>query len=111
MLKITSRQIALTSVFAGFYYLFSLLPGIPAPGIAIVQIQVAACMATVFGYILGPFLGATATLLGVSISWFLPPGNMSLSALLFFPSPVLNAVTSGFSFKDGGKPQQPASEC
>ncbi|MFH0896641.1 MAG: hypothetical protein V1850_01140 [Candidatus Bathyarchaeota archaeon] len=99
MLKLTTRQIALTSVFAGFYYLFSFLPGIPAPGITGIQIQVAACMATVFGYILGPFLGATATFLGVSVAWLLPPGNMSLSALLFVPSPVINAVTSGFLFQ------------
>jgi hypothetical protein len=53
-------------------------------------------MATVFGYVLGPFLGATATFFGVLISWILPPGRMSPSGILFMPSPIINAVVSGF---------------
>lgn len=99
MTKLTTRQIALTSVFAGFYYIFSFLPGIPAPGIANINIQVGATMATVFGCILGPFLGAVATFLGVFIAWMLPPGNMAITGLFFVPSPVLNAVVSGFLFQ------------
>lgn len=98
-MKFSTRQIALTSIFAGFYYLFSFLPGIPAPGIADIKIQVEACLATVFGYILGPFLGGTATFLGVFIAWLLPPGNMALTGLIFVPSPVINAVVSGFLFQ------------
>ncbi len=99
MAKLNSRQIALISVFSGFYYLLSFLPGIPAPGIADIKVQVEACMATVFGYILGPYLGAATTFLGVFIAWILPPGNMSPSGVLFMPSPVINAFVSGFLFQ------------
>ena len=99
MVKLTSKQIAITSLFAGFYYLFSFLPGIPAPGISGITIQVGAGMATVFGIILGPFLGASATFLGVFIAWLLPPGSMLVSDLFFVPSPILNAITSGLLFQ------------
>ncbi|MDQ1280868.1 MAG: hypothetical protein QG670_2131, partial [Thermoproteota archaeon] len=98
-MRLSTKQIALTSIFAGFYYLFSFLPGIPAPGIADIRIQVEACFATVLGYILGPFLGGTATFLGVFVAWVLPPGNMSLTSLAFIPSPVINSVVSGLLFQ------------
>ncbi|UCH36864.1 MAG: hypothetical protein JSV76_04010 [Candidatus Bathyarchaeota archaeon] len=98
MIKLTTRQIALTSLFASFYYLFSILPGIPAPGIADIRIQIEACMATVFGIILGPLLGAAATFLGVFIAWILPPGNMSPAGLFFLPATVINAAVSGLLF-------------
>jgi hypothetical protein len=98
LIKLTTRQIALTSLFASFYYLFSFLPGIPAPGIADIKIQIEACMATVFGVILGPLLGAAATFLGVFIAWILPPGNMSPAGLFFLPATVINAAVSGFLF-------------
>lgn len=98
MIKLTTRQIALTSLFASFYYLVSFLPGIPAPGIANIRIQIEACMATVFGFILGPFLGAIATFLGVFIAWILPPGTMSPSGLFFLPATIINAAVSGFLF-------------
>ena len=99
MMKLSTKQIALTSIFAGLYYLFSFLPGIPVPGLASLTILVGAAMATVFGYVLGPFLGAVATFLGVFVAWLLPPGNMALSGLFFIPSPVLNAVVSGLLFQ------------
>jgi len=98
-MKLNSRQIALISVFAAFYYLASLLPGIPVPGISTVTIQIAATLAAVFGFVLGPFLGPAATLLGVSIAWALPPGSMSITDLLFIPSPVINALISGLLFR------------
>ncbi len=98
-MKLSTKQIALTSIFAGLYYLFSFLPGIPVPGLADLKIQVGATMATVFGYVLGPFLGAVSTFSGVFLSWLLPPGRMAFSDLLFIPSPVLNAIVSGLLFQ------------
>jgi len=52
-------------------------------------------MASVFGLILGPYLGALASFMGVFVSWALPPGSMSPSGLVFLPSPVINAFLVG----------------
>lgn len=103
-MKLTSKQLALISVFAGFYYLFSFLPGIPAPGISAVTIQLSATMATIFGFILGPYLGASTAFIGGLVSWALPPGSRAVTDLIFIPSPILNALVSGFLFKRQWKP-------
>lgn len=95
MEHLDSRKIALTSVFAALYYLMSFLPGVPAIGVPGVKIQIEACMASIYGLILGPYLGALAALVGVFTAWALPPGGMSLKGLVFLPSPVINALTVG----------------
>ena len=95
MEHLDSRKIALTSVFAALYYLMSFLPGVPAIGVSGVKIQIEACMASVYGLILGPYLGALATFVGVFIAWALPPGKMGPLGLVLLPSPVINAFTVG----------------
>lgn len=101
MEHLDSKKIALTSIFAALYYMMSYLPGVPAIGLPQVKIQIEACMASVFGMILGPYLGALATFIGVYASWALPPGSASLTGLIFLPSPVINAFTVGLICKGG----------
>ncbi|MCX8171599.1 MAG: ECF transporter S component [Candidatus Bathyarchaeota archaeon] len=101
MKHLSSKNIALTAVFASLYYVMSYLPGIPAIGVPGVRIQLEACMASVFGLILGPYLGALATFLGVLVAWALPPGSMSPQSLIFLPSPIINALIVGFIY--GGR--------
>lgn len=98
MKHLSSKNIALTAVFASLYYVMSYLPGIPAIGVPGVKVQLEACMASVFGLILGPYLGALATFLGVLVAWALPPGSMSPQSLIFLPSPVINALIVGFIY-------------
>jgi len=98
MEHLNSKNIALTAVFAALYYVMSYLPGIPAIGVPGVKIQLEACMASVFGLILGPYLGALATLVGVTVAWALPPGSASPQSLIFLPSPVINAFIVGLIY-------------
>ena len=99
MKHLNSKKIALTAVFAALYYVMSYLPGVPAIGVPGVKIQLEACMASVFGLILGPYLGALATFVGVLTAWALPPGNMSITGLIFAPSPVINALSVGLIYE------------
>ncbi len=97
--KITSRQIALIAVFAALFYVLSLLAPIKIPAPALggeMEISFAALIATIFGIVLGPYLGATAAFLGSSVSWALSGG--SLFGLPFIVSPVFNALVSGLIF-------------
>lgn len=95
MRHLETRSISLVAIFSALYYVMSYLPGIPAIGVPGVKIQLEACMASVFGLILGPYLGALASFMGVFVSWALPPGSMSPSGLVFLPSPVINAFLVG----------------
>ena len=97
-LKITTRQIALMAIFAALFYVLSLIAPIqiPVPTIGTMEISFAALIATIFGLVLGPYLGAAAALLGVSVSWALT--GMSPYGLPFLLSPVLNAFVSGLIF-------------
>jgi len=55
-------------------------------------------MASVFGLVLGPYLGALAAFLGVLVAWALPPGSMGVNNLIFLPSPVINAFIVGLIY-------------
>jgi ECF transporter S component (folate family) len=96
--KVTTRQIALMAIFAALYYVLSLIAPIriPAPTIGTLEISFAALIATVFGIILGPYLGSAAALLGASVSWALT--GMTPYGLPFLLAPVLNAFVSGMIF-------------
>jgi uncharacterized membrane protein len=98
-LKLSSRNIALIATFAALYYVLSLItPYIPAIGISEMKIRLEALMASVFGLILGPFLGALAALLGVFVTWVLPPVGMSPFDAPFLLSPPINAMIVGSIF-------------
>jgi uncharacterized membrane protein len=71
-MKITTQQVALIAIFAALFYVLSLIAPIRIPtGIGMIEISFAAMIATVFGLILGPYLGAAAALLGSSVTWAL----------------------------------------
>jgi len=98
-IKVTSKQIALMAVFAALYYILSFIApiNIPAPTLGgTLEISFAALIATIFGIVLGPYLGAGAALIGSSVSWALFGG--SPYGLPMILAPVLNALVSGFIF-------------
>lgn len=98
-LKVSSYQMALMSIFAALYYVLSLIsPFIPSIGLPDLQIQLEALIATVFGFILGPYLGAAAAFFGAALAWILPPGSMSAFSVPFLLSPPINALVVGLVF-------------
>ncbi|MEM3622682.1 MAG: ECF transporter S component [Candidatus Bathyarchaeia archaeon] len=98
-MKISSRQVALAAVFAALYFVLSLIsPYIPAIGLPELKIKLEALIASIFGLILGPYLGALAAFLGAFIAWVLPPGSMSPYGAPFLFSPPINALVVGFIF-------------
>ena len=95
--KITSKHVALMAIFAALYFVLSLItPYIPAIGVAEIKISLEALIATIFGLILGPYLGAATALLGASIS-FIYTGALPTN-LPFLLAPPLNALVSGLIF-------------
>jgi ECF transporter S component (folate family) len=96
-MKITSRQIALMAIFAALYYVLSLItPYVPALGIPEIRISLEALIATIFGLVLGPYLGAVTAFLGAFVSFTLT--GMFPTNIPFLLSPPLNALVSGFIF-------------
>jgi ECF transporter S component (folate family) len=98
-LKLSTRNLALVTILAALYYVLSLIsPKIPAIGVADLKISLEALMASVFGFMLGPYLGALAAFLGAFVTWTLPPSGMSPMGAPFLLSPPLNALIVGFIF-------------
>ena len=96
-LQVTPKQIALVAIFAALYYVLSLIiiPQIPTTAGA-VTISLNALIASVFGIILGPYLGAAAALLGSTVTWALT--GMSPFGAPFLLAPMMNALICGFVF-------------
>lgn len=98
-MKLSSRNVALVAIFAALYYVLSLvLPSLYAIGVPNLQINLAALSASVFGLVAGPYLGALAALLGVGITWVLPPSGMNPYGVPFVLSPPLNALVVGLVY-------------
>ncbi len=96
---LTTRNVALMAVFAALYYVLSLLTfNISAPGVAQVQISLFALVASVFGLVLGPYLGTAAAFLGALVAWILPPSGMVPYGFPFLLSPPVNAFVVGSIF-------------
>ncbi len=99
MVKLTTRRIALTTVFAALYYILSIIsPYIPAIGVPQITIQLEALIASVFGLIFGPYLGCLTAFTGAFVAWVLPPGSMSSYGMPFLLSPALNALVVGLIY-------------
>ena len=99
MVKLTSRQIALIAVFAALYYVLALItPYVPAIGFADIKISLEALVASVFGILLGPYLGCLTAFTGAFVAWVLPPGSMSPLSVAFLIAPALNALVTGFIY-------------
>ena len=75
-MRISSRHVALIAIFAALYYVLSIIsPYVPAIGLPDLKIKLEALIASIFGLILGPYLGALAAFLGAFVAWVLPPGR------------------------------------
>ncbi|MCL5877781.1 MAG: ECF transporter S component [Candidatus Bathyarchaeota archaeon] len=97
MNKITTRQIALAAIFAALYVAVNVAVPLAIPvGIGGLTISLSALIATLFGIVLGPYLGTAAALLGAAVSFVLT--GMSPYNLPFLLSPPLNAFVSGALF-------------
>ena len=93
---LTTRNVALVAIFAALYYVLSLLTfNVSAPGVAQVQISLLALVASVFGLVLGPYLGTAAAFLGTLVAWILPPSGMVPYNFPFILSPPINAFVVG----------------
>jgi hypothetical protein len=98
-MKLTTKGIALMAIFAALYYAASLIsPFIPAVAIPEITIKLEALLASVFGVLLGPYLGFLTSFLGALIAWVLPPSSGSVYGLPFLLAPPLNALVVGFIF-------------
>jgi hypothetical protein len=98
-MKLTSKNIALVAIFSALYYVLSLItPFVPAIGVPEIKISLEALIASVFGIVLGPYLGTLTAFLGASVTWTLPPTGMSPFGLPFLLSPPLNALVTGLIF-------------
>ncbi len=104
-IHLSTRKIALIALFSALYYVMSFMPGIKiATGAVNTSIQIEAFMASVFGLILGPYVGAATAFMGALLAWLLPPGLPTLTSLIFLPSPVINAFTVGLIYRGKWKP-------
>ncbi|MBS7611330.1 ECF transporter S component [Candidatus Bathyarchaeota archaeon] len=98
-MRLSTKNVALTAVFAALYYVLSLItPFIPAVAIPEIKISLEALIASIYGLILGPYLGALAAFVGALVSWSLPPESMSPYGMPFLLSPPLNALLTGLIF-------------
>lgn len=101
-IKRPSLIISIVALFAALYVVFSLLPGIPVIGLPEMKIELEASIASIFGIVLGPYLGALAALIGTIVAFFAPPGFSLFSAIFIFNS-ALNAIITGLIFKNKWK--------
>lgn len=98
-MKLTTKNIALMAVFAALYYGASLIsPFIPAVGVPEITIKLEALLASIFGLLMGPYLGFLTALLGALVTWILPPSGGISYGLPFLLSPPINALVVGFIF-------------
>jgi uncharacterized membrane protein len=99
LLKLSTRNLALIAVLVALYYVLSIIsPLIPVIGVSGLNIDLGALTASVFGFLLGPYLGALTAFLGAFVTWVLPPSSGALYGAPFLLSPPLNALVVGFIF-------------
>lgn len=97
MNKITTKQVALTTIFAALYVAISVAIPFAIPmGVPGLEIALPALFATIFGIIIGPYLGTAAAFIGAFAS--LAILGMSPYSIPFLLSPPLNAFVSGSLF-------------
>ena len=94
--RITTKQIATMSIFAALYCALSLIAPIKIPIGNGLEIGIAALIASIFGLILGPYLGATTALLGATTAWALT--GMTPYGAPFILAPMFNALIVGLIF-------------
>lgn len=102
-MKLTTRQIALTSVFAALIVVITRLPGIPILGGTQGggHIELSLVLYPLIGLILGPWMGLVAAFLGNLIAWLIP--SSSVFGLLTIPAGAIAAFVSGSMSQGSGK--------
>ncbi len=98
-MKLSASNVALIALFAALYYVFSVFtPYIPAIGFPDIKISLEALLATIFGLVQGPYLGALTAFIGASVAWILPPGSPTPQGAPFLLSPPINAFVVGLIY-------------
>ncbi|UCE43835.1 MAG: ECF transporter S component, partial [Candidatus Bathyarchaeota archaeon] len=95
-IKISSKELALTAVFAALYIAVATPPWkIPVIG-GKGSLEPSSVLGPVFGFILGPYLGFIAAFLGALIALVLPPGfTGDMGGLLMPFTPAISAFVAG----------------
>ena len=91
-MKLSSRQIAVTAIFAALYAIISRLPGIPMIGVSS-KIELVVILDSIVGILLGPWIGGLTSLLGNFVAWIIP--TTSFYGLLNLPCGPIAAIVSG----------------
>lgn len=95
-----ARSDAMIAMFSALYVVVSILPGIPIPGLPQLTIEIEAAFASVFGIILGPYLGFQTSLLGAIIAWLINPwAPADPFSLPFLINPAFNALVTGLVYE------------
>lgn len=96
-----SITVTLVAVFAALYVVLSILPSFPVLGLPEMEIHLEASIASVFGMLLGPYLGALAAFIGTIAAFFY--GGASPFDLPFIFNPAFNALIVGLIFRNKWK--------
>ena len=92
-LPITTKQLALTAIFAAIYAVFRAIPTVPMVGVPGASFSLSDILAPLFGIILGPYVGGASVLIGTFTAMSVkPPVFLGLDFLPGF----VNAVSLGF---------------
>lgn len=94
-------MVSFIAIFAALYFVLSILPGIPVIGLPAMTMELEASIASVFGIILGPYIGTLAAFYGTLAAFFY--GGASPSSLMFIFNPAFNALTVGLIFRNKWK--------
>ena len=98
----SAKGVALIACLTALYVAVALvIPGIPVIGATQARISLSATLAPIYGFILGPYLGALVVLFANFMVWIIPPAGLFGMFTIF--SPVLSAFVAGaLTEKSGG---------
>jgi ECF transporter S component (folate family) len=100
-MKISTKQIALISVFSALQLVISRLPGIPVLGVSEGKIEPQLILMPTIGMILGPWVGGIAALIGNFIAWLIP--TTTFFGMLMLPTVPIGTIVSGALSRKGGR--------
>jgi hypothetical protein len=90
-IKLSAKDVAFMAIFAAFSaILIKILPGIPIIGVSGASINLDAAIAPIFGFVIGPYLGFLAALIGGLVT----AGN-PFDVFTSF-APAVSALVAGF---------------
>lgn len=92
-LTITTKQIALTAIFAAIYAVLRIIPTVPMVGVSGAYFALSDILAPLYGIILGPYIGGASVLIGTFTA--MSAKTPVFLGLDFLPG-FVNAVALGF---------------